>query len=188
MTAAGFHGKMPCLGDFVLRRLPGAFVEPWDAACGEVLSALQYRHGNAWGAWFAAQRAWRFAVASDLCGALPWIGVAMPSHDRIGRPFPLIVARAVEAGERGWPRLPTQAWFGAAEVLLTRAVAGEALHVFDRAVTALPDPADTPALPIPPSADATARFHAWQGADIDHGVSLPGLPDGGVLAFAEASW
>jgi type VI secretion system protein ImpM len=29
--AAGCYGKLPCLGDFVSRRLPRAFIQPWDA-------------------------------------------------------------------------------------------------------------------------------------------------------------
>ena len=30
LTAPGFWGKLPAAGDFVGRRLPAAFVEPWD--------------------------------------------------------------------------------------------------------------------------------------------------------------
>ena len=38
-AAPGFYGKLPARGDFVRRRLPSAFVAPWDqlAAGGDLV-------------------------------------------------------------------------------------------------------------------------------------------------------
>lgn len=72
----GFHGKLPSLGDFVSRGLPGGFLAFWDG----------------WAAAHLARRAdWpegglRLRLRS---GGRVAAGVAIPGTDRVGRRFPL---------------------------------------------------------------------------------------------------
>jgi type VI secretion system protein ImpM len=98
----GWHGKLPSLGDFASRRLPGAFVEPWDDWLAAGLLALREAAPEAWLAAYLGSPSWRFLL---MPGALPgeagvqcWAGVLMPSVDRVGRYFPLTIARALGDG------------------------------------------------------------------------------------------
>ncbi len=88
----GFYGKLPSRGDFVRGFLPRAVAAPWDQWLQSVLPAAQARLGEGWAeAWHAAH-AWRFAFAPGLCGPRPVTGVWLPSVDRVGRSFPLMIA------------------------------------------------------------------------------------------------
>src|SRR5690348_13402684 len=93
--AAGCYGKLPCLGDFVSRRLPRSFVQPWDAWLQGALSASHAQLGADWIAAYLASPFWRFALPPGLCGPEGWAGVLMPSTDRIGRSFPFTVATPI---------------------------------------------------------------------------------------------
>jgi type VI secretion system protein ImpM len=89
---AGFFGKLPSRGDFVRGSLPRAVAAPWDQWLQSVLPAAQARLGGCWpDVWHAAQ-AWRFAFAPGVCGPQPVTGVWLPSVDRVGRTFPLMIA------------------------------------------------------------------------------------------------
>jgi len=97
--AAGWHGKLPTLGDFATRRLDPDFVEAWDQWLDAGLLALRSRAD--WPAAYLASPSWRFLV---MPGALPgalgrqaWAGVLMPSVDRVGRYYPLTLAQPLAA-------------------------------------------------------------------------------------------
>ena len=103
-SAAGWHGKLPTLGDFATRRLDGAFVQVWDAWLASGLAALARQ--PAWLDAYLASPVWRFVL---MPGALPavvpgtapsgtaWAGVLMPSVDRVGRYYPLTLAHPLDA-------------------------------------------------------------------------------------------
>ena len=91
--AAGCYGKLPSLGDFVSRRLPRSFVQPWDAWLQRALAASRARLGAGWLETYLASPFWRFALAPGLCGPEAWVGVLMPSTDRVGRTFPRVRRR-----------------------------------------------------------------------------------------------
>ncbi|WP_338114240.1 type VI secretion system-associated protein TagF, partial [Thiorhodococcus mannitoliphagus] len=44
----GFYGKLPGLGDFVSRRLPVDFTQPWDLWLRESLASSQAQMGDDW--------------------------------------------------------------------------------------------------------------------------------------------
>jgi type VI secretion system protein ImpM len=93
VTASGFFGKLPSRGDFVRGGLPRSFTEPWDAWLRDVLPASRAVLGDEWvPAWLEAP-VWRFALAPDVCGPEQVLGLWMPSMDRAGRYFPLVLAR-----------------------------------------------------------------------------------------------
>lgn len=93
----GFFGKLPARGDFVSAGLPRSFIRPWDSWLRRVLPAALDSLGDAWD----DAPIWRFRLAEGICGADPVLGVLLPSHDRVGRRFPLTVASAVSGSEDG---------------------------------------------------------------------------------------
>lgn len=99
MTAPGWHGKLPTLGDFATRRLDPDFVQAWDDWLADGLGQLQ--RAPAWLDAYLASPSWRFLL---MPGAVPgpagrsaWVGVLMPSVDRVGRYYPLTLAQPLAA-------------------------------------------------------------------------------------------
>jgi type VI secretion system protein ImpM len=120
LTAPGFWGKLPAAGDFVGRRLPAAFVTPWDR-------------------WVSRHLAPRLAPGDLLCFRLEGpgsatTGVVLASADRAGRRFPLTLAAPLE-------RIPPPPWYAALAPLARSAAAG-ALDpaALDARLTAVPAP------------------------------------------------
>jgi len=91
----GWYGKLPSLGDFASRRLPEAFIQPWDLWLQDVLHATRERLGAAWLDRYLTMPIWRFVLLPGLVGPAGWAGVLMPSVDRVGRQFPLTLAAAL---------------------------------------------------------------------------------------------
>jgi len=91
----GWYGKLPASGDFVTRRLPPSFIEPWDAWLNAMLSGSRERLGEAWRSVFLSAPAWRFVLAPGIIGQQAWAGLLVPSVDSVGRFFPLTVASAL---------------------------------------------------------------------------------------------
>lgn len=91
----GWYGKLPNLGDFASRRLPGEFIRTWDAWLQEVLQATRASLGEAWLDCYLTMPIWRFVLLPGLVGPSGWAGVLMPSVDRVGRQFPLTLAVAL---------------------------------------------------------------------------------------------
>jgi type VI secretion system protein ImpM len=192
----GYFGKLPGLGDFAHRGLPSSFVLPWDGWLQHTLPASRALVGPAWFERYLASPFWRFVLAPGVCGPQGWMGVLMPSADRVGRPFPLTLARSAPAGP-GILELARHGglWFLAVEDLLL-----SALHpVFgpqrlDRDLAALPDlepPAGLPATggTVRPGATSCwstagpaqepARLQLWRG--------LPPAPAYAALLGATAA-
>jgi len=99
----GWYGKLPSLGDFASRRLPPAFVEPWDDWLASGLAAWREQAPDGWLAGYLASPSWRFVLMPGVLGgaasaaSAAWTGVLMPSVDRVGRYFPLTLARTLPA-------------------------------------------------------------------------------------------
>jgi len=99
----GWYGKLPSLGDFASRRLDPAFVELWDHWLAAGLAAWREQAPDAWLDGYLASPSWRFVLMPGVLpgglddGPVPWAGVLMPSVDRVGRYFPLTLARPLPA-------------------------------------------------------------------------------------------
>lgn len=91
----GWYGKLPSLGDFASRRLPAGFIETWDNWLCTGMHDWRTRQPDNWLASYLAGPSWRFLLLPDLVDARAplWIGVLMPSVDRVGRYFPLTIAQ-----------------------------------------------------------------------------------------------
>lgn len=179
MTRAlvGFHGKLPNVGDFVQRRLPTSFVDRWDAAMQSALATVSAALGEGWREIFLASPPWRFALATEVCGQLPWVGVVMPSRDRVGRVYPLVLAVSPPEATHGWPHMPADRWFDALDAAAARTREGIDVTMFDALVAMLPDPASSTAQRVPPIVDPHIGSLWWRGDRSSPDVALPGLPN-----------
>ena len=92
----GWWGKLPARGDFVGRGLPPRWRADWDdwlqRGLGLAAAALE---GDALRERLAGFAPWRY-VALPARGEA-WCGIVVPSHDRVGRAFPLTLAERVTA-------------------------------------------------------------------------------------------
>jgi type VI secretion system protein ImpM len=182
---AGCFGKLRGNGDFVTRRLPASFVEPWDAMLQAGLLAGRAARGRAWLDAYLTAPLWRFALGGGVLGESGWAGVLMPSVDSAGRHFPLTIAAPVAA--HAWPlwRAHADAWFERCGALaLATLEEGACLADFDAALLALShgvshaDGAGAGSMPL--NAGAWGMSVWWQGQASRANL---GLPD---AAFAAA--
>lgn len=137
--APGFFGKLRSNGDFVARRMPPAVRDCFDQWLQAALVQSRIALGEAWLATWLSSPLWRFVAAPGVCGEQAWAGVMMPSHDRVGRCFPLLLAAPVD----GMPSLQDclsvhSGWFERLEELaLSTLEDGFSLEGFDNALTGL---------------------------------------------------
>lgn len=88
----GYFGKIPSHGDFVSKGLPPALVAAWDAWLQGCMLESQRQLGDRWLPLYLNSPVWRFAISPGLLGPEGLGGVMMPSVDRVGRYFPLMIA------------------------------------------------------------------------------------------------
>ena len=134
--APGFFGKLRSHGDFVTRRLPPSVRDCFDRWLQEALLQSRVELGDAWLPTWLSSPLWRFVVSPGICGEQAWAGVMMPSHDRVERCFPLLLAAPVD----GLPSLEEcmtlyAGWFERLEDLaLSTLDDGFSLAAFDAAL------------------------------------------------------
>ncbi|MBK1721552.1 type VI secretion system-associated protein TagF [Thiocystis violacea] len=178
--APGFYGKLPGLGDFVSRRLPVDFTQPWDLWLRESLVSSQTQMGEAWLDIYLTSPLWRFVLSSGVAGQNGWAGVLMPSVDRVGRYFPFTLACPLPAGTDPVCLLCEPAWLERAEELALSGLEDDwNIDVFDAEVVALGAPQ-----PVGLAADAASapgapmRHNAWRASAVspaDVRQVIPGL-------------
>lgn len=122
----GFFGKIPARGDFVRRGLPAAAVEPLDVWMAAVLATGREQLGAAWTERYLSAPLWRFGLSAGVLGPTPMIGVMMPSTDKVGRHFPLMILAALP-GATPLHHLPVfqERWFAGTEQVLLHALADD---------------------------------------------------------------
>jgi len=93
-SVVGWFGKVPALGDFVVRRLPAGFRDRWDPWLSGGLVEGAATLGEAWPDTYLAFPFWRF-LWIEPPGTTAWAGVLAPGADRVGRLFPVTVVQAI---------------------------------------------------------------------------------------------
>lgn len=94
---AGWFGKLPAAGDFLVRRLPQSFVHPWDDWLQQGIARGRERFGERWQELYLTFPIWRFLLPPNVLDAQAWYGTLLPSVDRVGRCFPLTICRPLPA-------------------------------------------------------------------------------------------
>ncbi len=87
----GYYGKVSTHGDFVSRGLPASFINPWDAWLQEAIINSQQQLGESWLSCYLTGPIYHFVLAPGICGEHGWMGIMMPSVDRIGRYYPMTI-------------------------------------------------------------------------------------------------
>jgi hypothetical protein len=82
----GWYGKIASLGDFASRRLSPDFISRWDGWLQQVMSASRGHLGEAWLNAYLTSPVWRFILFPGVCGESSWVGVFMPSVDKVALP------------------------------------------------------------------------------------------------------
>ena len=138
----GFYGKFPQLGDFVNRRLPRSFLDPWDDWLQGCIATSRQQLGDGWLNLYLTSPVWQFALSGGLCGEQPWCGILMPSVDRVGRYYPLVIATPLPL-DVNLMQIVTEGrdWFSEAESVILGALdeCEFDLDTFDQKVASLGD-------------------------------------------------
>jgi type VI secretion system protein ImpM len=126
--AVGWYGKIPGAGDFIARRVPAAFSEPWDRWLQVAIEGSKQRLGTEWRDNFLSMPAWRFVLGPHIAGSSAWAGLMMPSVDAVGRYFPLTVASALPSAglDVAATLLRAGRWFDEIETIALEAIAPRA--------------------------------------------------------------
>ncbi|MEJ1378107.1 MAG: type VI secretion system-associated protein TagF [Candidatus Sedimenticola sp. (ex Thyasira tokunagai)] len=138
-TKVGFFGKLPKHGDFLSRRLPRTFTDPWDRWLQNAIADSREQLADDWLNIYLTSPLWRFALSPGLCGDSAWTGILMPSVDRVGRYFPLTLAAPLTGGCNLMTlAADNESWFDRCEELALGALQEDyELDAFDLGVEAL---------------------------------------------------
>ena len=183
--APGWYGKLSTLGDFASRRLAPEAVRTLDTWLAAAVHGSQSQLGDAWLPAYLGSPLQRFMLGPGVLDTSWWCGVLMPSCDKVGRYFPLVVLQ---------PRLGPPAdrfaldhlelwWQRAGEAALETLSENVDVERFERALAELP--------PWPALRDSGAWAAAAVG-DVDEasectvpaGCSLVEL----ALALSTTAW
>jgi type VI secretion system protein ImpM len=88
----GFYGKLPTYGDFIQKRLPQDFINPWHEWLQANMLAVREKEPENWLTYYLNCPAWCFVLSGGICGSQPIAGVTIPSVDRVGRYFNFTIA------------------------------------------------------------------------------------------------
>jgi type VI secretion system protein ImpM len=167
----GFFGKLPSRGDFVRVGISRAVATAWDQWLQSVMPGAQAQLNEGWDDIWQAARSWRFAFGPGVCGPLPVSGLWLPSADKVGRRFPLMIA--AEAA------LMTESLLYEAERIGVEAIRDAAppeLLAYRLGLESRP-------LPVAPSPGAAAT--RWWRPGMEEAEILEGdaLPDAGLFLW-----
>ena len=90
--SAGFFGKIPSRGDFVRAGLSHLLIDAWDQWLQRLLPLVERQLGDRWADAWQVAPVWRFSLPAGHCGPASVAGLWLPSVDRAGRRFPLMIA------------------------------------------------------------------------------------------------
>ncbi len=172
VAVPGWFGKVPSLGDFASRRLPETFVSKWDTWLSESLEAAAQTLGDRFDDVYGAAPPWRFLLAPGVVDARPWVGVVVPSSDRVGRRFPLTIATVCRSVPS--PLASLGPWWGTAvSAALAGREQGASVDALDEALAQLAAPAfdDVAAT----QGSIVARVSANGGFEAAFGRAVPWL-------------
>ena len=150
IDAPGLFGKIPLVGDFVTRRLPRSFLDPWDEWLQAALASSREELDEDWLSCYLTSPIWRFALSPDLAGPSPYTGIMMPSVDKAGRYFPLTLAVSLPNDANVFQIAgKAHEWYASAESIALSILGDEppSIDILDSQVTEL-------GLPFSPQHDA----------------------------------
>ena len=163
----GYYGKVSTHGDFVSRGLPASFINPWDSWLQEAVINSRQQLGDNWLNCYLTGPIYRFVLAPGICGEHGWMGIMMPSVDRIGRYYPITIVTKNRLNINPFLALVDEAeWFTNVEALALSSLADNFnLQQFNREldlVTANVNSSDCGAATTDEQITQQASNNAWQ--------------------------
>ncbi len=114
----GFYGKIPSHGDFISEGLDRELLGSLDGWLRSGLHACADIFADRWSAVFTNSPPLRFIIERGIWGRSAYAGVLLPSKDRVGRKYPLIIlAQMVDFRQHPRTLYLDDTWFMAAEAL-----------------------------------------------------------------------
>jgi type VI secretion system protein ImpM len=165
-ASPGFFGKMPAVGDFVSRRLPRNFLDPWDQWLQTAIASSREQLGDSWLDNYLISPIWRFALSAEVAGPLPYNGIMMPSVDKAGRYFPFTLAAVLPLNANLFEiARDAQDWYESAEAVAISILEDEPpeIELLDSQIEALGllTPGDAEGADVEPAASAAAGMKPW---------------------------
>jgi type VI secretion system protein ImpM len=169
---AGLYGKLPARGDFLSRRLDADFIAGWDGWLQRVMRDSREALAERWLEYFLSAPVWRFVLPAGMYSKAGWVGLMLPSVDRVGRYFPLSLAAPLhhESIDPAATLARALPWLDSLEALALEALTPELdLEAFDQRLAGLALPAEVPAAAAPsddtvPLGAAQPTFQIWEFA------------------------
>jgi len=121
----GFFGKLPAHGDFIYRCLPTNFINVWDEWLQGFVKCSQEQLDEAWLDIYLTSPIWRFAFSEGVIDQHAWVGIVLPSVDRVGRYFPFSIVARVSSEQNPLELIAQNSWFEAIESLALNALDGQ---------------------------------------------------------------
>jgi type VI secretion system protein ImpM len=159
----GFCGKLPSHGDFVRRRVPAPLLWRWEEWADAVTATIRRHLADDWPGIYVNSPIWRFAASAHCCGNRPFVGVMMPSVDRVGRYHPLSLLAALEPTAcAASVALKSNSWYAEMEAVALSALEDEfRFDQFDARLAAA----------TIPSSSACAPFETARDGPFDRAIS-----------------
>lgn len=179
-STVGWFGKLPALGDFASRRLDPQAVQAWDACLSEGLEACRAAWGEAWLDRYLSAPVCCFVQGEDLeDGDPPTAGVLMPSVDRAGRYFPLLLVQPLSAlppGDAAWQALQNHL-DRLIEVALGVLQPGQGVEALEAALRTLGDGPDGAASSVKPATGLATPLTPTPKAELPDEATAERTPD-----------
>lgn len=189
--ALGLYGKVPAVGDFVRRRLDSDFIGGWDDWLSRMMSESRKALGERWLDCFLSAPVWRFVLPAGMFSKAGWVGLVLPSVDRVGRYFPLTIAAPIDEVSIDVPSTLSKAlqWLDSVEALALEALRPKLdLDVFVRRLGELSMPSDVPVeMPVSDDTLSQATFKVWQFAPNAPDIALHQMLENGSLGLRTSS-
>jgi type VI secretion system protein ImpM len=161
LSGVGFCGKLQSHGDFVRRRVPSTLLRRWEEWADAAMAAIRRHLGDNWPGSYLNSPIWRFAVSANCCGERPFLGIMMPSVDKVGRYHPLTILAALEATACAASiAVESTSWYADMEVIALSALEDAfSFAEFDARLAGAAIPSGTAVAPL-----GTGRPAAFSGA------------------------
>ncbi|UHS59428.1 type VI secretion system-associated protein TagF [Agrobacterium vaccinii] len=114
----GFYGKIPSHGDFISEGMDRELIASLDAWIRTGMHACADIFAGRWDSIFTTCPPMRFIIERGIWGRSAYVGVLLPSKDRVGRKYPLVIlAQMVDFRQHPRTLYLDDTWFMAAEAL-----------------------------------------------------------------------
>jgi type VI secretion system protein ImpM len=181
-SVSGFFGKSPARADFIAGVLPRSCTDAWEAWVAVAVAGSRATMPDTWVETWLEAPVWRFALPAGLCGQDPLLGLWLPSVDKVGRYFPLMLAATCPGATPEQMARHGTGWLAAAEDAGRAAIADDLdPEQLAGRIPPPPDPSSTPDNGLPQDLQPRPGAALWwtEGAPRvpAHGLVLDAMPD-----------